>query len=189
MKKIILLLAVIGVLASCKTSDSSSPTVAVDGMFTAMKNGNIDEMKKYITKSDVAMLEAGESLMNSIDPDAIKKMKEKMVAGMKEKVKDISYTLKNEKINGDNATVDVVVTDNGKAENGKTESHTLDLVKEDGAWKIALSKAGDGMFNSMKGDLGSGKKDLEHGIEKLKSMPPDSLKRLLDSVKSKMKIN
>jgi len=45
------------------------------------------------------------------------------------------------------------------------------------------------MFNSMKGDMGRDKPTLEGGLEKLKSMPPDSLKKMLDSMKSKMKIN
>jgi hypothetical protein len=183
MKKIFLILSVITASASCKHADTNSPTAAIDGMFTAMKNGNIEETKKFISRSDVAMLEAGESLMSSIDPEAVKKMKEKMTNEFKEKVKNVSYTLKNEKINGDNATVDVEVT-----ENGKKEAHTFDLVKEEGTWKIALSKSGE-MFNSMKGDMGPRKKDLRDGIEKLENMHPDSLKRIMDTLKSKMKIN
>jgi len=183
MKKTLLILSLITVLASCKHADTNTPTAAIDGMFTAMKNGNIEETKKYISRTDVAMLEAGESLMSSIDSAAVRKMKEKMTNAFKEKVKDVSYKLKNEKINGDNATVDVEVTGNGE-----TGSHTLDLVKEDGTWKVALSKSG-GMFNSMKGDMGPGKKDLRDGIEKLENMHPDSLKRIMDTLKSKMKIN
>ena len=183
LKKILPCFLFFACLLSCSSRDSNSPIAAVEGMFNAMKSGNFEETKKFISRNDVAMLEAGEKFMSSIDPDGIKKMKEKMAANFREKAKSISYKLKNEKINGDNATVDVEVI-----ENEKTGSHTFNLVKEDGTWKIALTKSGD-MFNSMKGDMGRDKKGLEHGLEKLKSMPPDSLKKMLDSIKSKMKIN
>ena len=110
-----------------------------------------------------------------------------MADEFKEKVKNVSYKLKNEKIDGDNATVDAEVT-----ENGKTETHAFNLVKEDGAWKIALSKSGDGMFNSMKGDRGPGEPDLKEAMEKLNKMDKDTLKMLmekasqvLDSIKAK----
>ena len=156
-------------------------------MFNAMKNGQIDDFKKFITKNDAAMIEEGMRLANSIDSNLVKKAKETMADEFKEKVKNVSYKLKNEKIDGDNATVDAEVT-----ENGKTETHAFNLVKEDGAWKIALSKSGDGMFNSMKGDRGPGEPDLKEAMEKLNKMDKDTLKMLmekasqvLDSIKAK----
>ena len=173
MRKIILALCIVTGFAACNTN-TGSPTAAIDGMFNAMKSGNIDEMKKFITKSDVALMETAEKLMNAVDPGAIKKMKDKMAVEFKEKVKDIKYSIKNEKINGDNATVEVEIV-----ENSKPTSHNFELVKEDNAWKIALTKSGDGMFNSMKGDMGADKKDINDALEKLKSMPPDSLKAMM----------
>ncbi len=189
MKKIILLLCVAAGFAACKgTSDQGSPTAAIDAMFTAMKNGNMDDIKKFITKQDVAFLESAEKFINSVDPEAIKKMKSKMGDEFKAKVKDVKYTLKNEKVDGDKATVDAEVT-----EDGKVNTHTFNLVKEDGAWKISLLNSGDGMFNSMKGNMGPDHKDMEEGLEKLKNMNPDSLKMLmnkgmqaLDSLSKKM---
>ena len=91
----------------------------------------------------------------------------------KSKVKDVKYTLKNEKVDGDKATVDAEVT-----EGEKTDTHTFNLVKEEGAWKISLINSG-GMFNSMKGNMGPDSKDIEAGLEKLKQMDPDSLKALM----------
>lgn len=189
MKKIILGLCMLAGLAACNThADMGSPTGTVDAMFTAMKNGNMDDIKKFITKKDVQFLESAENLMNSVDADAIAKMKAKMGDEFKDKVKDVKYTLKNEKIDGDKAIVDAEVT-----EDGKTDTHNFNLVKEDGTWKISLLNSGDGMFNSMKGDMGPGSKDLEKGLEKLKSMNPDSLKMLMqkgleamDSLKNAM---
>lgn len=190
MKKIILLLWMAAGFAACntKTDQGASPTAAIDAMFTAMKNGNMDDIKKFITKQDVAFLESAEKFMVSIDPEAIKKMKTKMGDEFKAKVKDVKYTLKNEKVDGDKATVDAEVT-----EEGKVNTHTFNLVKEDGAWKISLINSGDGMFNSMKGNMGPDSKDMEKGLEKLKQMNPDSLKMLmqkgmqaLDSMSKKM---
>ncbi len=186
MKKIIFSLLAVTLFTACK-NDTGAPSSAIDGMFTAMKSGNMDEMKKFISKSDISILEAGEKIMNNIDPEAINKIKGDISKEFKEKVKDVSYSLKNEKIEGDKATVDAEVT-----EGEKKSTHTFDLVKEDGAWKISLFKSNNGMFNSMKGNMGPDKQDIEAGIEKLKSMPPDSLKAMLnkvsevmDSIKSK----
>ena len=190
MKKIIVLLCLAAGFAACNgKTDQASPTAAVDAMFTAMKNGNMDDIKKFITKNDVAMIESAEKLMNSIDPEAIKKMMTKMGDEFKAKVKDVKYTLKNEKVDGDKATVDAEVT-----EEGKVNTHTFNLVKEEGAWKISLmNSGGDNMFNSMKGNMGPDNKDMEKGLEKLKQMNPDSLKMLmqkgmqaLDSLSKKM---
>jgi Domain of unknown function (DUF4878) len=183
MKTILPALFMLTCILACNRGDSNSPTAAIDGIFNAMKKGDVEEVKKYISSTDVAMLEAGERMMAAIDPEGIKKMKEKMIGSFKEKAKTISFKLKNEKINGDRATVDAEITDNGKS-----GTHTVNLVKEDGSWKVAISKSRE-MFNSMKGDMGRDRKGLEGGLEKLKSMPPDSIQRMLDTMKSKMKIH
>ncbi|HNU89683.1 MAG TPA: DUF4878 domain-containing protein [Ferruginibacter sp.] len=164
---------------ACNSKDAgpstSSPTATIDGMFTAMKDGKIDDFKKFITKEDATMMEEGMKLVNSLDSSFLRKAREEMEREFKEKVKNVTYKLKNEKLNGDNATVDAEVTDGGK-----TETHTFNLVKEDGAWKISLSKSDDGMFNSMKGNRGANDPDLKEGIEKLKNMDKDSLKMLME---------
>ena len=64
-------------LAACNTPASESPSATIDGMFTAMKNGNIEDMKKFITKNDVNMLESAEKLMMSVNPEGLQKMKDK----------------------------------------------------------------------------------------------------------------
>ncbi len=175
MKKILFALCLTAGMAACNSADQGSPTASIDAMFTAMKNGQVDDFKKFITTADVAMIESMEKLANSIDPEAINKMKTKMGDEFKEKAKDIKYTLKNEKIDGNKATVDAEVTDGGK-----TESHTFNLVKEDGAWKISLLNSGGDMFNSMKGNMGPDNRDLKEGLERLKNMDPDSLKMLMN---------
>ena len=185
MKRILLVIAIAAGFAACNSKDagpsSSSPSGTIESMFTAMKSGNLEDFKKFITKQDVALLEEGMKFISSIDSGFVKKAQETMVAQLKEKSKNITYKLKNEKIDGDKATVDVEVTDSTK-----TDSHTFNLVKEDGAWKIALSKSGEGMFSSMKGDLGKDDPDLQEGLEKLKNMNKDTLKLIMDKAKEFM---
>lgn len=179
MKKILVLLCLVAGFAACNSkTDQGSPTAAIDAMFTAMKNGNMEDVKKFITKKDVQFIEAAEKFVTSVDPEAVKNMKNKMGEEFKAKVKDVKYTLKNEKVEGDKATVDAEVT-----EEGKVKTHTFNLVKEDGAWKISLMNSGDGMFNSAKGNLGPDSKDMEEGLERLQKMNPDSVKMLLEKAK------
>ena len=181
MQKIIAACCLLLCFAACKQPPANPPTVVMEDMFTAMKNGNIEEMKKFITKSDVAMLEAAEKFMTSIDPEGIQKIKSRMTEELKDKAKHIEYSLKNEKIDGDHATVEAeIVTKDTAAQNGKKiTNQTFELVKEDNAWKIALTKPGNEMFNSMKGNMGSRKGNLKDGLEKLQKMDPDSPRELL----------
>ncbi len=181
MKKIITACCLLLCLAACKQEPENPPTVVMENMFTAMKNGNIEEMKKSITKADVAMLEAAEKFMTGIDPEGIQKIKSRMTEELKDKAQHIEYSLKNEKIDGDHATVEAeIITKDTAALNGKKiTKQTFELVKEDNTWKIALTKPGNEMFNSMKGNMGSRKGDLKDGLEKLQKMNPDTLKMFI----------
>ncbi len=180
MKTTILALCVTLFFAGCK-EPAEPPTAVLDGMFTAMKNGNIDDMKKFITKSDLAMLDAAEKFMTSVDPEGIKKIKAKMIEEFKTNANKIQYSLKNEKIDGDHATVEaeIITTDSAGQALPKKGNHTFELVKEDNSWKIALSKPGNEMFNSMKGNMGAKKGDIKDGLERLQKMDPDSIKMLI----------
>lgn len=180
MKRILFALGLIICFAACKET-AVPPTIVLNDMFAAMKKGDITEMKKYITKSDVALLEAAEKFMTSVDPEGIKKIKDRMTEELKVNAGHIEYSLKNEKIDGDHATVEAeIITKDTAAVNGKKiTTQTFELVKEDNSWKIALTKPGNEMFNSMKGNRGAQKGDLKTGIEKLKNMDPDSLKMLI----------
>jgi translation initiation factor 2B subunit (eIF-2B alpha/beta/delta family) len=188
MKKIVLVFAVIIGLASCTSQDSNTPTAAIDGLFNAMKSGDIEGAKKFITKNDVTLFETAEKLVSNVDPEAMKRIKDSMIINVKEKSKTVTYTLKNEQINGNTATVEAEVTDGTHK-----ESQTINLLKEDGAWKVSLMNSQGEMFNSMKGNLGKdGPGNIQEGIEKFKNMHPDSQKaliqqglKMLDSINKK----
>ena len=175
MKKILFAFCIAACFAGC-SNESATPTATIDGMLAAMKAGSIDSMKKYVTRSDAAMIEAAEKILTAVNPGAVSRIKEKIITEMKEKAGDIQYTLKSQKIKGDNATVEADITNEGK-----TTPHTLERDKEDGVWKSAVSKPGNDIFNSMKGNLGSEKPDLRSGFEKLEKMDKDTLKMLLDN--------
>jgi hypothetical protein len=181
MKRILFALVLIISFAACKET-AVPPTVVLDDMFAAMKSGNIEEMKKHITKSDVAMLETAEKFITAVDPESVKKLKDRMTEELKEKATQIHYQLKNEKIDGDHATVEAEITvkDTTVQSGEKISRQTFELVKEDNSWKIALTKPGNEMFNSMKGNMGAQKGDLKDGLEKLKKMDPDTLKMLIN---------
>lgn len=180
MRKTFLLICLVLFFAACN-EPQTPPAEVLDNMFTAMKKGNIEEMKNYITKQDIAFLDAAEKILTQADPEGMQKIKGRMIAEFKERAKDLQYSFKDEKIVGDHATVEAEIIDKNPAaeSGGKPIKHTFELVNENNTWKIALSKPGNEMFNSMKGNMGSRKGDLKTGVEKLNKMDPDSLKMLI----------
>ena len=185
MKKIITALCLAVTLVACNQHPATAPTAVLDGMFTAMKNGQIDSMKNYITSQDIAMLEAAEKFMTGINPESMKTIREKITVEIRENAKNYDYNLKNEKIDGDHATVEAEIVSKIPDSTGTTQktTHKFELVKENDAWKIALSKPGNALFNSMKGNMGAQKGDLKDGLEKLQKMDRDTLKMMLEKAK------
>ncbi|HMW27922.1 MAG TPA: hypothetical protein PKC51_14810, partial [Ferruginibacter sp.] len=82
MKRILLVIAIAAGFAACNSKDagpsSSSPSGTIESMFTAMKSGNLEDFKKFITKQDVALLEEGMKFISSIDSGFVKKAQETM---------------------------------------------------------------------------------------------------------------
>lgn len=166
--------------AACK-QPANPPGVVLEDMFTAMKTGDMEGMKKSITKSDVAMLEMAEKFMAGIDSGGIHKIKARMSEELKENAKYIDFNIKNETIDGNRATVEteIIIKDTALQGGQRVTKQKFELVKEDNAWKIALSKPENELFNSMKGNMGARKRDLKEGLEKLQKIDPDTLKMLI----------
>lgn len=180
MKKICSLLLLISVFVSCK-EPVTPPTVVLDELFAAMQQGDFNAMKKHISKNDAALLDAAEKFLATVDSQGVGKIKARITEEMKEQSKNISYKIKSEKIDGNRAFVEteIINTDPKSDSANKPIIQKFELVKEDNAWKIALTKPGNEMFNSMKGNMGSRKEDLKSGVERLKQMDRDSLKMLI----------
>ncbi|MEJ7587512.1 MAG: DUF4878 domain-containing protein [Ferruginibacter sp.] len=187
MKKIFACVGFIMILYSCKNGVGGSPKSTVASFIEASREGDLVKVKKYITRSDVGMLEIGENFLAKFDPDG-KGMKDKMMNEFKEKTKDARVDIKDEKIDGDNATVNVEFS-----HEGKSETRPFSLVKEDGQWKIALLSTGmknsganqqdieEKMKNlnidSLTGTIG---KSMEEGMKEFNKMDKDSLKKIME---------
>jgi hypothetical protein len=183
MKKILGFLFFVVLLAGCKT-DTSSPKGTVNAFIEAMKKGDLETVKKLITKSDVSMLNFAESMAKNFGSD--KNMSEKIKTEFIEKSKTVSYAVKDEKVDGNNAEVYVEIK-----ENDKTTTQPFKLVKEDGSWKISLISTG---FNAAGNDQNGNNLEniniadsLKKGMEQLKNMNMDSLNRAMKERMDKLK--
>lgn len=135
MKKIISIFTLSFVLFACTDKPGETPKSTLKAVFVAMQEGKLEEIKKYTSKLDLQFLSMIE-LAEKVADSKIEKMgKDMLLDKFKEKVKNVSYDFKNEKIDADNATLDVDFI-----EKDKKDTHTINLLKEDGQWKIAFSK-------------------------------------------------
>ncbi|MBC7887396.1 MAG: DUF4878 domain-containing protein [Ferruginibacter sp.] len=184
MLKTLSCLCLLIVLYSCKNGSPGSPKKAVADFIEASRKGDITEIKKYITRSDAGLLEMGENFIASMDPDRAKEMKDKMSKQFKDKTKDAKIEIKDELVDGDNATVNVeFILD------GKPETRPFSLVKEDGQWKISLLSTGMKNAGSNQQDTREAIKNLDmdslqgaigKGMEEFNKMNKDSLKKVIE---------
>jgi Domain of unknown function (DUF4878) len=181
MKKLLACIGLITLLYSCKTNNAGSPKGTVNAFIEASKSGNIAEIKKYITKSDASLLEIGESFISKLDPNAAKDMKDNMSKEFNDKASKAKIEIKDEKIDGDKATVDVEFI-----YDGKTENRPFSLIKEDGVWKISLlstgmKNAGANQQDEMKAmNMDSLKGAISKGMEEFNKMDKDSVKKVME---------
>ena len=167
-KKIVPFLALLFIAYGCKTVSSGSPKTTVTAFIEAARQGDLAKVKQYITKSDVSMLEMGETFMAKLDPEGAKGVKDKMLKEFKAKAADAQIDILDEKIDGENATVNVAFHFKGRS-----ETKPFSLVKEEGKWKIALLSTG--IKNS-----GANEQELR---ESLKHINIDSMKDLIEKGK------
>jgi Domain of unknown function (DUF4878) len=181
MKKILAILATALILFGCNNANTSSPTNAANAFLDAMKKGDETAFKSMLSKNDLAIMEAGEKMAKElgVGDATTKKLKDEFI----QKAKNATYAIKNEKVDGDKATVDVEVKD----EEG-THNQQFNLVKENGAWKVSL-------FNGDKGGFDVAK--MKEATDSLKAVLKDvnmdsavnSMKELFkDGAKSKQKL-
>lgn len=114
----VFLLAIL--LAGC----SVGPRVVVQNFFQAVDNGNIDEAMGYLSTSTIQSLGYGKWQAALIEGS------QQMAAqgGLR------SINIVNETINGDIAQITFRIT----MGDGSEETNNVDLVKEDGNWKIRI---------------------------------------------------
>jgi hypothetical protein len=128
-----LLLAVTG---ACKFS-SSSPTATFKTFYEAQKKKDIEGMKKTLSKGSLAMMDKAAKEQKKTVDQALSEGFDSPGAKT-DKMPDT----RNEKIDGDNATLEVQNDDTKKWDK-------VYFVKEDKDWKIALDKTIEEMFKQL----------------------------------------
>lgn len=105
----------------------SSPSSTFTAFYKASKNKDIDAAKKMFSKRTLELFEVQAKAQNRTVEDMLKE-------GLERKpMPDKMPETRNEKINGENATLEIKDDESGRWD-------TLTFVKEDGQWKIALDK-------------------------------------------------
>src|SRR5690349_4205137 len=133
-KAISVMAVVLFAFAACKFG-SSSPTATFKNFYEAQKKKDVEGMKKTLSKSSLAMMEKAAKEQNkTVD----KALSEGFEASKTDKMPDT----RNEKIDGDNATLEVLNDDTKKWDK-------VYFVKEDKDWKIALDKTIEEMFKGL----------------------------------------
>ncbi len=113
-------------LAACGAANTAvSPTATLNNFVEASKNKDVEMLKKLLSKGSMEAVEKVAVAKNT----TVEKI---LVNNVSASLKEMPET-RNEKIEGDTATVEV--------KNKIVDSYeTIPFVKEDGIWKIALDK-------------------------------------------------
>ena len=112
--------------AACSMLKGPTPTDTFKAFFDASQKNDVPGMKKQLSKSTLDMFEGLAKLQNKSVDEALKDIHKN------DKAEKMPET-RNEKINGDSATLEVKNDQTGKWD-------TLPFVKEDKQWKIAFDK-------------------------------------------------
>ena len=121
MRKILAVLGFVGliVMACGGGGGASSPEDAVNGMFDAMKAGDIDAMAQYMPEDERS------EITEMSDEE------KEMIQGMLTMMSAIEYEIKGTEIDGDVALVTIEIT-----WMGETDEEEVELMKENGVWVV-----------------------------------------------------
>ena len=137
LKPISAALLIIFSLAACKLLSSSSPTATFKAYFEAQKKKDVPGIKKTLSKGSLDMMEKAAKEQNKTVDKALTEGLESPAAK-----NDKTPETRNEKIDGNNATLEV--------QNEETKKwDTIYFVKEGSDWKIALDKTIEEMFKQI----------------------------------------
>jgi len=119
-------LAVVFTVSACSLLGGSTPTATFKAFYEASNKKDVAGMKKALSKGTMDMFDKLAKEQNKSTDEMLKSFDKE------DKSQKMPET-RNEKINGDTATLEV--------KNDKTDKwDTLPFVKENGEWKIALDK-------------------------------------------------
>jgi Domain of unknown function (DUF4878) len=136
LKPLVAVAVVLFAVVACNLT-SSSPTATFKAFYEAQKKKDVPAMKKTLSKGSIDMIEKAAKAQNKSVDDALKEGFES--PGAKS---DKMPETRNEKIDGDNATLEV------QDEDSKKWSKVY-FVKEEKEWKIALDKTIEELFKNL----------------------------------------
>ena len=139
MKKRALFVALMLMLAVAGCKSGSSPTATFKAFFEAQQKKDVAGMKKNLSKTSLAIMEKSAKEQNKTIDDAIKEQLDNPAS----KTDKIPET-RNEKINGNEATIELHNEDTNKWD-------MMYFAKEDGVWKIALDRTIEEMLKKSSG--------------------------------------
>ena len=113
------------VLAACNAASTGSPTETLKKFVDASQKKDVAAMKQTLSKGTMELIEKSAQQQKTTVDELLKKDSPTQMTETPE--------IRNEKIEGDTATVEVKNTVTGNFD-------TLPFVKEDGQWKLALDK-------------------------------------------------
>ncbi|HYJ45529.1 MAG TPA: hypothetical protein VEV81_02875 [Pyrinomonadaceae bacterium] len=119
-----LLIALLAVtLVACGGKKASTPTEAFKSFYEAAKSKDVATIKRLLAKDAMSKMEERAKQQN-------KPIDDFLVAQVSDGVPPSMPDIRNEKIEGDNATLEF------KGPNGDNDWRTVPFSKEDGEWKI-----------------------------------------------------
>ena len=124
-------LSIVSALGALPALAGGDSPAAIYGLYLAeLKNGDIEGMCEYVTEEKVKQLEA------------IPQAQQQQMVAMVQMMAPVEYTVIEEKIDGDTATL--VLTGKGKDFSGNItdQKGTVTFKKEGGAWKVVKEKWG-----------------------------------------------
>jgi flagellar hook-associated protein FlgK len=127
--------AVVLAASACSLLNRSTPTATFKAFYEASKKKDAAGMKKSLSKGTLDMFDKLAKEQNKSTDDMLKEVD-------KDDKSEKMPETRNEKINGDTATLEVKNDKTGKWD-------PLPFVKEDGEWKIALDKFLEDMLKGL----------------------------------------
>ena len=119
-------------LSGCKSTPA--PSATFKAFFEAQQKKDVAGMKQTLSKTSIAMMEASAKQQGV----TLDKMIQSQLDNPSARIDKVPE-MRNEKINGDSATVELRNEDANRWD-------TMYFVKEDGAWKIALDRTMEEML-------------------------------------------
>jgi outer membrane lipopolysaccharide assembly protein LptE/RlpB len=110
------------ITAACGSKGGSSPTATAQAIYDAARSKDFSAMKSQLSKNTLDMLDKAAKAQNKSVDELLKMSNDQAPPPS-------TFDTRNEKIDGDKATVEV-------NQDGKGKWQTINLVKEDGQWKF-----------------------------------------------------